>query len=195
MMASDLWSWFTLPGYHLVDACAASVMVASHLHIVRLWVETVKEDFQKGAAEKWAHLHIINTNVSRKREVWLMVCVWVHYPSPDPLSSAGIVFSGRSFEKAAPRQLSSITDKHASSLSAPSLSLCGSANKRMVLRGWSVSQQAVHLQTRCHHSRSHLSSACKDRQNKSSVAVKAIICQLSNVEDRIHIGVYVSVSD
>lgn len=40
----------------------------------------------------------------------------------DPLSSTGIMFSGRPFEKAAARQLSSIMNKHGSSLSASSLS-------------------------------------------------------------------------
>lgn len=52
-----------------------------------------------------------------------MVYIWVHYLSFEPLSFTGIVFSGRPFEKAASRQLSSITDKHGPSLSAPSPSL------------------------------------------------------------------------
>lgn len=52
-----------------------------------------------------------------------MVYIGVHYPSFDSLSSTGLVFSGRLFETAASRLLASITDKHGSTLSAPSLSL------------------------------------------------------------------------
>lgn len=64
-----------------------------------------------------------------------MVYIRVHYPSLDPLSSMGIMFSGRPFETAASRQLSSVTDKHGSSLSAPSLSLSFSLSVGPIMRG------------------------------------------------------------
>lgn len=178
------------PGYRLVDGNLPPIfhllflwqskvkhglfcgLYAQYLHVGR---RSVERDFQKGAAEKWAHLNIINTNVLGKRDVWLMVYIWVHYLLSEPLSSMGVMFSGRPFETTTSRQLSSITDKHGSSLSAPSLSL----SVGLIMTGWCRGEdQSINNRSDGHTNKT------LESQNKILVAMKTLP-QVLNVKNRV----------